>query len=82
MSSPHLPRPACVGEPLESERRRELINALEVIAGDRCPCGHLASEHRRSRSSGGLPAGLTLMFGACRLCQCRGLIEPDELDEP
>lgn len=66
---------------LAAERERELRVVLETIAGERCPCGHLVDDHRPSRSNGGLPAGLTLVVGACRVCECRGLIEPDELDD-
>lgn len=65
---------------IERERERGLRVALEVIAGERCPCGHLPDDHRRARSNQGLPPGMTLMLGACHLCECQGLIEPDEFD--
>ena len=51
---------------------------LELIAGDRCPCGHLTDEHKIARSSGGIP-GVIFMTGPCKLCPpespCNGLIE-------
>lgn len=72
------PMPQHHAETLERERRRELLVALEVIAGDRCPCGHSNADHRPARSNLGVPSGLRKMLGACLVCDCRGLLEPDD----
>lgn len=55
---------------------------LELISGDRCPCGHLTNDHKIARSSGGIP-GVIVMTGACKLCPpddpCNGLIELEDV---
>lgn len=60
--------------PQESDRAaREM---LETIAGERCPCGHLGSEHKE-------PTGAFEgeKWGDCRECDCRGLIAFDDDEE-
>lgn len=49
---------------------------LETVAGERCPCGHLGTEHETVRLPGE-------KMGPCRYvgCECKGLIDfTDELD--
>lgn len=43
---------------------------LETVGGLRCPCGHLEQRHRK-------PAAAINgeVMGACRDCECRGLID-------
>lgn len=48
---------------------RELV---EIIAGERCPCGHLAENHEDAAVS--TVPGLHEEFGECRICSCRGVV--------
>lgn len=48
---------------------------LQMAGGSRCPCGHLDSRHRKA--TGEIEGGV---FGACRDCDCKGLIDWAEPD--
>lgn len=54
----------------------EALNAsefLELVAGERCPCGHVAGEHAAPNPE---PIGTFIeTMGACELCPCRGVVE-------
>lgn len=43
---------------------------LQMLGQSRCPCGHLVSRHRKS--TGEIEGEV---FGACRDCGCKGLID-------
>lgn len=45
--------------------------ALETLAGERCPCGHLAQRHRAPDADFRV-GDLHEVRGACRDCDCRG----------
>ena len=47
---------------------------LRLVAGDLCPCGHDASDHEE-------PVLPDEAMGACRVCECKGVIVLDEADE-
>jgi hypothetical protein len=49
--------------------RSEAIKVLEIVTHERCPCGHLTQRHRKA--TGEINGEI---FGACRDCDCRGLI--------
>lgn len=49
--------------------RTDTEKFLETVAHERCPCGHLAQRHRKAE--GKIDGEV---FGACRDCDCKGLI--------
>jgi hypothetical protein len=51
-------------------KRNDTEKFLETVGGLRCPCGHLEQRHRKPE---GVIAGEKM--GACRDCECRGLID-------
>jgi hypothetical protein len=60
-------------------QRSEARKLVEIVARERCPCGHLRQRHRKA--SGEIDGEV---FGACRDCPCKGLIgwtEPEQGEE-
>lgn len=57
-------------------RRSDARKILETIAHERCPCGHLKQRHRQPGDD--LPGEV---MGACRDCDCKGLIDFGEFED-
>lgn len=52
-------------------KRDDTTRMLETIGGLRCPCGHLEQRHRKPS----FETNVGEVMGACRDCECRGLID-------
>ena len=57
-------------------KRTETQKFLETVGNLRCPCGHLAQRHRKPK---GVIDGEVM--GACRDCECKGLIDFRDREE-